>query len=278
MPKKRKRLDITIHSYFKGGYYPKHTNVFAYGSGNNHGATYAASHEIPNMNGTGAPASDAKKQTPQKAGRYFKGAPEAILTQLMEQSRGADKSNLKKLLKNNYGQKDYNKADYRWGQFSADLQEAGYIVNLSDKVNADAKFMKLNAETVYTGYEDYKNDPSTVLGFREKNKDSKGWGSRPISKSSTDEDIKAFDKFDKLMSKKNPKYKNMDISMVANAFQAYRKDPKKFKEDLGNLTQKFTLKAKIKNAVSKSKSFKMPKAKTNKGGAGGGLGFKLKKR
>ena len=86
--------------------------------------------------------------------------------------------------------------------------------------------MKLNAETVYTGYEDYKNDPSTVLGFREKNKDSKGWGSRPISKSSTDEDIKA----------------------------------------------------KIKNAVSKSKSFKMPKAKTNKGGAGGGLGFKLKKR
>lgn len=278
MPKKRKRLDITIHSYFKGGYAPQYTNVFAYGRGNNHGGTYAASHEQSNANFTGAPAVGAKKQNRLNAGRTFDSAPEAILTQLIEQSRGADKSKLTKLKAKSYGQKQNKIADYRWGDFSADLQEAGYIVNLSDKVTDDAKFMARNAETVYTGYESYKNDPSTVLGFREKNKDSKGWGSRPISKSSTDEDIKAFDKFDKLMSKKNPKYKNMDISMVANAFQAYRKDPKKFKEDLGNLTQKFTLKAKIKNAVSKSKSFKMPKAKTNKGGAGGGLGFKLKKR
>jgi len=37
-------------------------------------------------------------------------------------------------------------------------------------------------------------------------------------------------------------------------------------------------KNKVKKAVSKSKSFKMPKGKTKKGTAGGNLGFKLKKR
>tara|TARA_B100000530_G_scaffold287110_1_gene202260 strand:- start:2213 stop:2752 length:540 start_codon:yes stop_codon:yes gene_type:complete len=37
-------------------------------------------------------------------------------------------------------------------------------------------------------------------------------------------------------------------------------------------------KNKVKKAVSKSKPFKMPKAKTKKGGASGSLGFKLKKR
>ncbi|MAT63576.1 MAG: hypothetical protein CL881_07230 [Dehalococcoidia bacterium] len=201
MPKKR--IDITVHSYFKGGYAPQYTNAFAYSRHNN---AYAASHEQKNMQATGAPSLDAKKQTRLQAGRYFDSAPEAILTQLIEQATGAEKTKLKKLNPKSYGQKDYKRANYNWGKFSADLQEAGYIVELNDKPTDDAKFMSGNAETVYSGFDYYKNDPSTALGA--------------------------------MASKKE----------------------------------------KIKKAVSKSKSFTMPKAKTKKAGATGGVGFKLKRR
>jgi len=85
--------------------------------------------------------------------------------------------------------------------------------------------------------------------------------------------------FDKIMSKKNPKYKNLSVFLVGEAFAEYRKDPKKFEADLENRTQQFKLKSKIKEAVERSKSFKMPKAKSKKGGAmDAGLGFELKRR
>ena len=71
---------------------------------------------------------------------------------------------------------------------------------------------------------------------------------------------------------------------------AFNKETKERVEDLEDRTSAINLaislreqkeldrKAAIKKAVSNPKSFKMPKGKTNKGRAGGGLGFKLKKR
>ena len=80
------------------------------------------------------------------------------------------------------------------------------------------------------------------------------------------------------MRKEHPKYQNLDVFLVGQAFAEYRKDPKRFEADLENRTQQFKLKSKIKKAVERSKSFKMPKAKTKSSGAAGSLGFELKKR
>tara|TARA_R100001530_G_scaffold23993_2_gene19518 strand:+ start:1340 stop:1606 length:267 start_codon:yes stop_codon:yes gene_type:complete len=74
--------------------------------------------------------------------------------------------------------------------------------------------------------------------------------------------IKQWRDFDKIMSKKNPKYKNLSVFkyfdgyLVGQAFAQYRKDPKRFEADLENRTQQFKLKSNFLNPQGRPKKFR----------------------